>query len=69
MLPLNTPKESYEKHECYARSKLANAMYAHYLAKRLEADGIQTASVHPGLVRTELGRHMSFAKVSPCIFW
>lgn len=68
MLPLNTPEEAYGKMKCYSRSKLANAMYAHHLAKRLEADGIKTASVHPGVVKTELFRHMQFFQVSPWFF-
>ncbi|KAM7542322.1 hypothetical protein Aperf_G00000008156 [Anoplocephala perfoliata] len=41
---------------CYARSKLANTMYAQYLSGKLESEGIQTASVNPGLVRSEAFR-------------
>nr|CUU97609.1 hypothetical transcript [Hymenolepis microstoma] len=57
LIPLNI-KECYNRFECYNRSKLANAMYAHYLSKTLAPFGIQTASVHPGVVQTELFRFL-----------
>ncbi len=54
LVPLNPPKESYSRFNAYNRSKLANAVYAKYLAQKLAPDGIKTASVHPGVVSTEL---------------
>ncbi len=39
----------------YARSKLANALFAVELARRLEGSGVMVNAVHPGLVATGLG--------------
>ncbi len=47
-------KTSYAPWEAYFRTKLANAVYAYDLSRRLKNDGILTASVHPGSVTTEL---------------
>ena len=42
----------------YGRSKLANVLFANSLARRLE--GVATAnSLHPGVIATNLGRHMN----------
>ncbi|VDL58180.1 unnamed protein product [Hymenolepis diminuta] len=57
LLPLNVDEAHYNSLQCYFRSKLANAMYANYLSKKLLPTGIQTASVHPGGVMTEISRH------------
>ncbi|KAM7542761.1 hypothetical protein Aperf_G00000008115 [Anoplocephala perfoliata] len=65
LLPLNVDRANYNRLQCYFRSKLANAMYAQYLSRRLESEGIQTASVHPGSVITELSRHISFFRIDP----
>ncbi|VDD78144.1 unnamed protein product [Mesocestoides corti] len=54
LVPLNGEKAAYSRFNSYCRSKLANVMYSSYLAKRLETDGIKTASVHPGVVQTDL---------------
>ncbi|VDL58994.1 unnamed protein product [Hymenolepis diminuta] len=69
MLPLNVDEANYSRVQCYCRSKLANAMYANYLSRKLAAEGIQTASVHPGAVITEISRHVKrLAKVLiPCM--
>lgn len=39
----------------YARSKLANVMFARELARRLDGTGVTVNSVHPGTVRTGWG--------------
>lgn len=39
----------------YARSKLANVMFARELARRLDGTGITVNSLHPGTVRTGWG--------------
>ncbi|KAM7543106.1 hypothetical protein Aperf_G00000008049 [Anoplocephala perfoliata] len=63
LIPLNISKGEYSRLQCYSRSKLANAMYAQYLSRKLEADGIQIASVHPGFVRTEIFHNIKFLPV------
>lgn len=40
----------------YSRSKLANMLHTRELARRLDPDQITVNSVHPGAVRTRLGR-------------
>lgn len=49
-------QQGYMPFEAYARSKLANILFAHELSKRLPA-GITVNSMHPGIVWTELARH------------
>ncbi|XP_044746872.1 retinol dehydrogenase 13-like isoform X2 [Coccinella septempunctata] len=50
----------YDKAEAYAQSKLANILFTLELAKRLEGTGVTVNAVHPGIVDTEINRHMSF---------
>lgn len=51
-------EKSYNKIKQYGQSKLANILFARQLAKNL--DGFVTAnSCHPGVVQTELGRHIN----------
>ena len=56
---LNSEK-NYDKADAYAQSKLANVLFANELAKRLAGTGVTVNSLHPGIVDTELMRHMSF---------
>lgn len=52
-------EKSYSKLKNYGQSKLANILFARELAKRLKGTGVTVNSCHPGIVQTELGRHMS----------
>ncbi|GLV36495.1 uncharacterized protein CBL_08008 [Carabus blaptoides fortunei] len=56
---LNSEKE-YDKASAYSQSKLANILFTKELAERLKASGVTVNAVHPGLVDTEIIRHMSF---------
>lgn len=49
----------YTEFGAYGRSKTANALFALELDRRLKSRGIRAASVHPGGIQTELGRHMT----------
>ena len=51
-------EKSYDPSEAYAQSKLANILFTRALAKRLEGTSVIVNCLHPGVVRTELGRHM-----------
>jgi retinol dehydrogenase 12 len=44
--------------KAYCHSKLANILFAKELAKRLKGTNVTTYSLHPGIIRTELGRHI-----------
>ncbi|CAL1535680.1 unnamed protein product [Lymnaea stagnalis] len=58
---LNSAKE-YNKQEAYEQSKLANLLHQRELVKRLKDTGVTVNSLHPGVVATELGRHLPFTK-------
>ena len=53
-------EKSYNAFNVYRQSKLANVYFTKELQKRLINEKQQTkvVSLHPGVVRTELGRHM-----------
>lgn len=46
----------YSGWNAYAESKLANILFTHELARRLEGTGVTVNSVHPGTVRTNFAR-------------
>ena len=54
---LHFENRKYNGWTAYAQSKLANLLHAKSLARRLKEDGVTVVSVHPGWVRTNLGRH------------
>lgn len=45
-------EKSYNAIRAYCQSKLANALFASELARRLEGTGVSTFYLHPGAVRT-----------------
>merc|ERR1712146_377679 len=44
--------------KAYGQSKLANVLFAQELSERLIGTGVLVNSVHPGVVETELFRHI-----------
>ena len=48
-------EKDYTPLRAYARSKLANVVFARELANRWGPDGVTAASFHPGLVRSRFG--------------
>ncbi|XP_039255571.2 retinol dehydrogenase 14-like [Styela clava] len=50
-------EKKYNPFVVYCQSKLANILFARELSRKLEGTGVTCNSVHPGLVKTELGRH------------
>ena len=49
----------YDGWESYGQSKSANALFAREFDRRYAEKGIHAFSVHPGMIFTELGRHMT----------
>ncbi|XP_029910224.1 retinol dehydrogenase 13-like [Myripristis murdjan] len=49
--------KDYRPWRSYSQSKLANVLFTRQLANRLQGTGVTTYSLHPGVIRTELGRH------------
>nr|XP_046269813.1 dehydrogenase/reductase SDR family member 13-like [Scatophagus argus] len=56
---LGTGRYSWQFFQAYCNSKLCNVLFTHELAKRLKGTNVTCYSVHPGVVRTELSRHVS----------
>jgi NAD(P)-dependent dehydrogenase (short-subunit alcohol dehydrogenase family) len=49
----------YTEFGAYGRSKTANVLFAVEFDRRHKARGVRAAAVHPGVIQTELGRHMT----------
>uniref|UniRef100_A0A8C1P3R2 Si:dkey-94e7.2 n=1 Tax=Cyprinus carpio TaxID=7962 RepID=A0A8C1P3R2_CYPCA len=52
-------ERNYHSRRAYGQSKLANILFTRTLAKKLKDTGVTAYAVHPGIVRTELKRHMN----------
>jgi NAD(P)-dependent dehydrogenase (short-subunit alcohol dehydrogenase family) len=55
----NFERTEYTPFGAYGRSKTANILFAVEFDRRHRAAGIRATAVHPGVIRTELSRHMS----------
>lgn len=59
---LNWNKRTYSAIGAYGQSKLANILFTKELARRLKEANINNVtsySLHPGVIKTDLGRHIS----------
>ena len=54
----NFERTPYEPTIAYGRSKTANVLFAAEFDRRHKARGVRATAVHPGGIKTELGRHM-----------
>jgi NAD(P)-dependent dehydrogenase (short-subunit alcohol dehydrogenase family) len=54
----NFERTPYEPFVAYGRSKTANIQFAVAFDKRHRDRGVRAAAVHPGVIQTELARHM-----------
>jgi NAD(P)-dependent dehydrogenase (short-subunit alcohol dehydrogenase family) len=52
---------AYDKFVAYGQSKTANVLFTVELERRLGATGIHAFAVHPGVIITDLGRHVTAA--------
>ncbi|MCW6510476.1 SDR family NAD(P)-dependent oxidoreductase [Lichenifustis flavocetrariae] len=63
----NFERTPYSPFVAYGRSKTANILFAVAFDRRHRSRGIRAAAVHPGGIRTELGRHMDGAQMQDMI--
>lgn len=49
----------YEEWAAYGRAKTANVLFAVEFDRRFADQGVRALAVHPGLIATELGRHLT----------
>ncbi|KAF7664652.1 hypothetical protein LDENG_00170550, partial [Lucifuga dentata] len=52
-------EKGYNKRRAYCQSKLANILFTCSLAKRLQGTGVTAYCLHPGVVQTDLWRHLN----------
>jgi NAD(P)-dependent dehydrogenase (short-subunit alcohol dehydrogenase family) len=52
-------RREYDPWLAYGQSKTANALFALELNRRLAKEGVSAYSVHPGMIMTELARHLN----------
>lgn len=52
-------ERNYTPTAAYGQSKLANLLFARTLARRLSGSGRTANAVHPGVIGTNLGRHLN----------
>jgi NAD(P)-dependent dehydrogenase (short-subunit alcohol dehydrogenase family) len=63
----NFERTPYEPFAAYGRSKTANILFAVAFDRRHRSRGVRAAAVHPGVIQTELGRHMDPARLQALI--
>jgi NAD(P)-dependent dehydrogenase (short-subunit alcohol dehydrogenase family) len=63
----NFERTPYEPFVAYGRSKTANILFAVAFDKRHRDRGVRAAAVHPGVIHTELGRHVDASQIEKII--
>jgi NAD(P)-dependent dehydrogenase (short-subunit alcohol dehydrogenase family) len=58
----------YSPMSAYGVSKLANILFTHALAKRLQGTTVTATSLHPGFCRTSFGREVEMAPLLRSLF-
>lgn len=51
-------RREYDKWKAYGQAKTANVLFAVELERRLGARGVHANALHPGVIATELARHL-----------
>ncbi|MDZ7783001.1 MAG: SDR family NAD(P)-dependent oxidoreductase [Halioglobus sp.] len=57
----NYREREYDKWQAYGESKTANVLFTVALDARLRERGVRSTAVHPGVIMTQLARHMDEA--------
>ena len=55
----NFERREYDKFIGYGQSKTANVLFAGELDRRFNGHGVNSFSLHPGMIATDLARHMT----------
>jgi NAD(P)-dependent dehydrogenase (short-subunit alcohol dehydrogenase family) len=63
----NFERTHYEPFVAYGRSKTANILFAVAFDKRHRGRGVRAAAVHPGGIRTELGRYAEPGRIEKVV--
>jgi NAD(P)-dependent dehydrogenase (short-subunit alcohol dehydrogenase family) len=63
----NFERTPYEPFVAYGRSKTANILFSVAFDERHRKRGVRAAAVHPGGIKTELGRHVDPSRVQGII--
>jgi NAD(P)-dependent dehydrogenase (short-subunit alcohol dehydrogenase family) len=63
----NFERTPYEPFVAYGRSKTANILFAVAFDKRHRGRGVRAAAVHPGGIRTELGRYVEPGRIEKIV--
>jgi NAD(P)-dependent dehydrogenase (short-subunit alcohol dehydrogenase family) len=56
---VNFERTAYQPFTAYGRSKTANVLFAVGLDRRLKTRGVRATALHPGVIQTELARHLT----------
>src|SRR5580658_5907465 len=63
----NFQRTAYDPFVAYGRSKTANILFAVAFDRRHRGRGVRAAAVHPGVIQTELGRHLDPTRIQALI--
>src|ERR1700723_1997421 len=63
----NFERTPYDPFVAYGRSKTANILFAAAFDRRHRDRGVRAAAVHPGVIHTELGRHVDASQIEKII--
>ena len=63
----NFERTTYDPFVAYGRSKTANILFAVGFDRRHQKRGVRAAAVHPGVIHTELARHMDPSRLEKMI--
>jgi NAD(P)-dependent dehydrogenase (short-subunit alcohol dehydrogenase family) len=63
----NFERTPYDPFVAYGRSKTANILFAVAFDQRHRARGVRAAAVHPGGIKTELGRHIDPSQIQKLV--
>jgi len=63
----NFERTPYEPFVAYGRSKTANILFTVAFDQRHRGRGVRAAAVHPGVIETELARHLDPARIRAMI--